>query len=881
MSVISTGGYLTKATSPITLASAAYSLVFAFRYSGTISPSYEVTNEIYQGGNTYFELYRLKADGHLWGFWRNSGGTGVDTDFGADSTWSGKWIHGAWTVSAAGSAHLYLATEGFNRSSPSYIATPSNPGTVQNLGTSIAQWIQGTDTTGIAQTIAFARTILCAKELSEAEVIAAWGQEAPTAAITAVSYSLLAQASSSTPEVDTGSTASNWTKTSTFAAGASAKPMEWTGPPDESLGSFRARPSRPTPQSRLVDVVAPIGALLAAGGLTSVAWGAATPLPPRPTAPRPPEQVVAPIGTATFALPKLGYALATVHPPRGLTANRPPPDTYSPVGTLLTPSPSLGWLQIDGTPPASRSLVISAVFGDELQRLATSLPSLGWLTCDAPPRAATVRAQPSESAPTSPLRPFVSASTGWFPAEYRTPPQVFARPQPSAPTGPLRPFVSLSTGWFDAPSAPSRSSLTPARVSTAEPVGSAFASQGLTSLGWLLPLAAPSLIPKPRAQEPAQPTGPLAPFVSLSTGWMGFVPVPYDTPLAPPRASESAPVGVLLTPQPFGWNAPHQGRPAPVVPRKVEPAAPVGTPFAIALPSNGWLATDNPRTPLKLSKSTPTDPVGNLLVLPPLPNLTWLVTENPRTPYVTHGAVPVDPVGTAFPFLARLGPYWFVEQPRRAPAQAIAPAPSAPIGALFSTLSSVGWFAPPAPPKAISGAPQVYPQNPLGELRFGGSPWADITSAVARVAAGRRQESAEPVGSPLSAAGLTSLGWVAPELARRAPAIAPALLPAQHLGIIAFGGAPWTSVDVVRAQRANPPALIPSEPVGDFMPPPAPSTSVGWMQAMDLPPKAQVFSPMAVEIASVVAYPVAHVPATGPVVGVWRTVTPSVRGTWR
>jgi hypothetical protein len=617
---------------------------------------------------------------------------------------------------------------------------------------------------------------------------------------------------------------------------------------------------RPAPE-----VVVPVGALMVAAGLSSLGWGPVTAQAAPGVQRPPPPAPSAPIGTGTFALTKFPSGLfaqqnGTVEPQQ-----RQAPASVEPVGTLLTPSASLGWLYYDTTAPSVRRLIITASAGDEPRPLQqAALSSLGW---------ASIESQ-------------------------RGAKQSAGRSQPEQPTSPLAPFVSLSTGWlradlpFDAP-------LLPPKVSDSSPVGTPLAGS-LTSLGWLAPLVAPSVVAPPRAQEAQQPPGPLTPFISPSTGWMGYVAVPFDAPLVPPRVTDSSPVGLLLTPQPFGWNAQPQDRPAPIIPRRVEPSAPVGTPFAIALPSNGWLATDNPRTPLKLGRSAPTDPVGSLLVLPPLPSLAWLATDSPRTPYVTHRDPPNDPVGAAFPFLAKLGPYWYADIPPKAPPPGPRPQSAEPVGAAFAAvLLSSGWFPLPDSPRAASRAQRQQPTDPLAALQFGGAPWADITTSPTRLVTAARPVSAEPIGAPIGTSSLASLGWlstdsphapaarsaptlpVAPvgsllslvlssfgwqvaELARplRAQAASPG--PTLSLGALAFGGAPWSSPDQ-SAQRRQPQRVAPVEPVGAFIPPPAPSTSVAWMSVAPIPPRPQVFSPMAVEIASVATYRGLYLPARGPI----------------
>jgi hypothetical protein len=657
-----------------------------------------------------------------------------------------------------------------------------------------------------------------------------------------------------------GTTSAIWANTLIIASQAASAPNTDQVP----LQAAFPAPRPTTLVRRAQDAAAPVGTLLVAAGLSSIGWGPVTPQPcvaaVGASSPRP--EVAAPIGIGTFALTKFSHSAATPLPPRPNAPNRPAPLSSEPVGALLTPSQSVGWFYYDEPGGVPRKLVISGSAGDEFPRLTTALSSYGWAAgADPQSRPATARTAPQAEQPTSPLTPFVSASTGWLSAECQAPA--------------LRP-------------------------------------------------------PRP---EPAQPIGPLVPFVSLSIGWL-TVELPLDTPLARRVVSESGPTGTLLTPQPFGWNTSEQARPAPQAFRRPLSAEPVGTPFAIALPSNGWLATENPRSPLRLGRSTPTDPVGNLLVLPLLPSLAWLATDNPRTPYVTHRDPPNDPVGTAFPFLAKLGPYWYADLPAKAPPPGPRLQSSEPVGAaIASALISVGWFAPPPGTQAAVRAQRPQPTDPLSALQFGGTPWADITTSQTRLAAPARLLSAEPVGSPLSAVSLPSIGWLATDAPRGSRWRATQLEPSQQLALLtpaglislgwltadtirpaatkpvtvlsvepvgarlstllslgwqaaevprpqhgrpsqpeptlplaplAFGGAPWGDISL-RAPPAKPPRVAISEPVGAFIPPPGPSPSVAWMSVAPIPPQPQRFAPMAVEIASVAAYPARHQAARGPV----------------
>lgn len=719
------------------------------------------------------------------------------------------------------------------------------------------------------------------------------------------------------------------TTSAKFAPTAGANSMSWSGltnatgkiaiaievpgaapksdqvPLDAAVTVTTPRASKAS-RARLFDAVAPVGALIVAAGLSSIGWGPSTPLPPRAPGPNAPVlQVSQPIGTGTFALAKFPHD-ASAPAPSPLA--RPAQHSAAPVGSPLAASSlsAFNWHYVAlpaalKAPPATL-VVIPA--GDA----ALQLTSVGWLNCEAPPKSSLVgvRAQQPVGAE-SPLKPFVSASTGWFSADlpldtplvakgvsesapvgslllsslgWQSFPQallprqaaVSARPEPSAPvgtafaialpslgwmgpdartpvlpaprgqesqqpTGPLAPFVSPSFGWHERPLAPRQAATAP-RVETVSPVGNLLAP-ALTSLGWLGADFARSGAPvaASRQQESAQPTGPLVPFVSLSSGWLT---TDTKAPLVPaPRAQDpQQPVGTLLTPQAFGWNTPPQERPSAIVARKVEASAPVGTPFAIALPSNGWLATDNPRTPLALGKAMPTDPVGNLLVLPPLPNLTWLTTENPRTALTLQRAVVVDPVGAKMALPGALGPYWHVDLPPRAQPASPRVSPVDALGSIAATLTSIGWLSPFETPRSPVASPRVQPSDPLRSLQFGGTPWATVELQPGKSATARVPETSAPVGS-LLAPSLSTLGWQAVE--GPSPATARPIRPeptGQHLTALAFGGTPWAGLEPPRSGFSTPKLQEPSAPVGQAL---GQLSSIAWQHVDGTPPNRLVF----------------------------------------
>lgn len=503
-------------------------------------------------------------------------------------------------------------------------------------------------------------------------------------------------------------------------------------------------------------------------------------------------------------------------------------ESAQPTGPLVPfVSISTGWLRQDlpvAPPLFSRTVSDSSPVGS---LLPGALTSLGWLGADVVKASGFAPRLQNASSPTGPLVPFLSTSTGFFGSTSVSPVVSVPKVQDVAqPVGPLKPFVSPTLGWLN-PDSKSPFLPAPRAQEAQQPVGALSPFLSL-STGFFGSDSKSPIVPAPRAQEAQQPTGPLKPFVSPTLGWMTADLIP-DLPLIPRQVSDSSPVGTLLTPQPFSWNsALEQARPAPIVSRRVEPAAPVGTAFAVALPSNGWLATDNPRTPLALGKSTPQDPVGSLLVPAPLIAFGWFQTDNPRTPYSVTRAVIVDPVGSSIPLPGQHGPFWFIDQSRSTPGRTPAVDASAPVGTLFATLTSVGWLSPFEAPRSPLAASRVQPAEALRALQFGGAPWATVDVLPGRAAAARAPEASQPTGSlrPFVSA---STGWFPSGLpahtALQAPRAQDPAAPVSALQPFVSASTGWMSADY-RTAPLVPSRVDTSAPVGPLQP--FVSLSSGW-----------------------------------------------------
>jgi len=230
-SVIGTGG-LAYRSAPITVVSAAYSVVGELQLTGT-SPNaiYEAVHALRNNGTglSYFG-FSYTSPGYVVPntlfFAYVVGGVQQAASVITSSTTS--WLHWAVTVSATGNTNFYSALEGFNPSSPSFLVTPGL-GTTDQGGGVVSLFDDQTGAGSVSTVIRSARFLMCAKELSQAEVVEQWRQRPPTDAVKAVSYSWLDCSDAATVEDDIGSTNLDWTRDTTGGgfSDQTQAPKEW------------------------------------------------------------------------------------------------------------------------------------------------------------------------------------------------------------------------------------------------------------------------------------------------------------------------------------------------------------------------------------------------------------------------------------------------------------------------------------------------------------------------------------------------------------------------------------------------------------------------------------------------------------------------------
>lgn len=155
-----------------------------------------------------------------------TGGTGAV--LGSNAALVGKWIHWGYSyVALTTTLTLYAILEGFNPASPSFLLSTS--ATVKApLNNTTFLWNDNSGDIGIG--LSEAHWISAGVAMSQAQVLAQFGQRAPTSVVTAVAYSYL-DMSTTNPTTDLGSIASNFTATNNSGGAAftidPSQPSDW------------------------------------------------------------------------------------------------------------------------------------------------------------------------------------------------------------------------------------------------------------------------------------------------------------------------------------------------------------------------------------------------------------------------------------------------------------------------------------------------------------------------------------------------------------------------------------------------------------------------------------------------------------------------------
>ncbi|HEY8098249.1 MAG TPA: hypothetical protein VIE65_19485, partial [Methylobacter sp.] len=194
--------------------------------TGTFPTPFELQNNLSQSFWTPFQDDVANGD-DIGVEYKLGSATNTDTSLGSNSSLVGKWIHIAFTYNhSTGAQHVYALTEGFNQSSPSFLITPSVGTTSIALPNSAVVY---NDSSGaLFFTGKLAHFILTPLELTQAQVIAQFQQRAPISAVTGGgSYTYLSCNNAANIAVDSGTLASNFTKSGTFTDDFVDQPLEW------------------------------------------------------------------------------------------------------------------------------------------------------------------------------------------------------------------------------------------------------------------------------------------------------------------------------------------------------------------------------------------------------------------------------------------------------------------------------------------------------------------------------------------------------------------------------------------------------------------------------------------------------------------------------
>jgi len=230
-SVKSTGGFLTRAAT-LTLTGDVTCIIAVKFGDSPANGVYRTGVSLHNGTTGLWVYYQFPPDDTNaaiaeYHTGASQPGTTHDDSLGSNASLTGKWIHLAFTRRASdGNQNVYALTEGFNPASPSFLISPSvGTLTTENANT-IDVWRDNATDGDVGNGLSIAHVIICQGELTQAQVLQQFQQRGPTDAVKAFSYTYLACKDETAPEVDLGSTATNFTKSSTFAADATY-PLEW------------------------------------------------------------------------------------------------------------------------------------------------------------------------------------------------------------------------------------------------------------------------------------------------------------------------------------------------------------------------------------------------------------------------------------------------------------------------------------------------------------------------------------------------------------------------------------------------------------------------------------------------------------------------------
>jgi hypothetical protein len=253
----SSGAFLTRLNSVASnsLVNVSWSVIFAAKWSTAVPGVFpcafalqgQVVSGVHNATHDWTEWFQDDpADGDdIETFSSSTTGSPVTQVVGSNSALVGKWIHIGLTRNVSGNTNFYVLTEGFNPSSPTFLFTPSNPGTTCGVddGGNTLVWNDNSSDLGIG--ISIGHFIQCNVELTQAQVISQFQQRAPISTVTGGTYTYLVCDGDDLTNVatDTGNVATNFTGNTTggsFSADTT-QPQEWGGAVGPTSGSSQLR----------------------------------------------------------------------------------------------------------------------------------------------------------------------------------------------------------------------------------------------------------------------------------------------------------------------------------------------------------------------------------------------------------------------------------------------------------------------------------------------------------------------------------------------------------------------------------------------------------------------------------------------------------------
>jgi hypothetical protein len=277
-SLAASAGYLGRATGSVV--NSDYTLIVSFMWPNSPSANQyrgvlDIRGRLSATTLSAFQVYQVgdsePSPGYAVFLKDPDNVTDITRVMGTNAELNGKWIHLALVYSgnaSSGSAKVYALTEGFDRSSPSYLFDP-DIGPIRpavDTGNLFIYW-NGED--DVSEGAHLGHYILVPRALSESECLDQFLQRDPISSIAGDNYAYLPFWLASAVGKDRGPTATDFTSFSISASNSESQPSEWKGL--TSLYWIREASSGTTPAVSADEIYPPLNLNISFSGVGS--WG--------------------------------------------------------------------------------------------------------------------------------------------------------------------------------------------------------------------------------------------------------------------------------------------------------------------------------------------------------------------------------------------------------------------------------------------------------------------------------------------------------------------------------------------------------------------------------------------------------------------------------